>query len=77
MHKHDPKKTWDALRTLLPAKPKAPAPTTLSVNSRLMSLSDPILRGVANKSIAIDQSIASHQVVDPELSSDRSQKHQL
>ena len=41
VHKHDPKKTWDTLRTLLPAKPKAQTPTSISVNS--MSLSDPIL----------------------------------
>ena len=41
VHKHDPKKAWDTLRTLLPAKPKAQTPTSLSVNS--MSLSDPIL----------------------------------
>ena len=41
MHKHDPKKTCDTLRTLLPAKPKAQTPTSISVNS--MSLSDPIL----------------------------------
>ena len=41
VHKHDPKKTWDTLRTLLPAKPKAQTPTSISVNS--MSLSDRIL----------------------------------
>ena len=41
VHKHDPKKTWDTLRTLLPAKPNAQTPTSISVNS--MSLSDPIL----------------------------------
>ena len=71
VHKHDPKKTWDALRTLLPAKPKAPAPTTLSVNSRLMSLSDPILRGwpisrsrLTSRSRAIKWSIPSYQVID-------------
>ena len=40
MHKHEPKKTWDTLRTLLPAKPKARTPTTISVNS--MSLSNPM-----------------------------------
>ena len=41
VHKLDPKKTWDTLRTHLPAKPKAQTPTSISVNS--MSLSDPIL----------------------------------
>ena len=41
VHKHDPKKTWDTLRTLLPAKPNAQTPTSISVNS--MSQSDPIL----------------------------------
>ena len=33
VHKHDPKKTWDTLRTLLPAKPKAQTPTSISVNT--------------------------------------------
>ena len=41
MHKHDPKKTWDTLRTLLPSKPKAQTSTSISVHS--MSLSDPTL----------------------------------
>ena len=41
VHKHDPKKTWDTSRTLLPAKPKAQTPTSIGDNS--MSLSDPIL----------------------------------
>ena len=45
VHKHDPKKTWATLRTLLPAKPKAPTPTTLSVKS--MSLSDPVFIAAA------------------------------
>ena len=40
-HKHDPKKSWDTLHTLVPAKPKTQTPATISVKN--MSLSDPIL----------------------------------
>ena len=66
VHKHDSKKTWNTSRTLLPAKPEAQTPTSISVNS--MSLSDPTLIAEAfNEYFArIGKTLINKFTVDPD-----------